>query len=261
MKEDRARSAEGLAGCSVRATRYPSRSSRRSLSWLSRFLIEVKTVEWLRRNLSAPAWKPPSVTTASKCAAVDELSDRSLSYSPRQSFSEFCPIYQILPPYDRSAPDLPAVLPRRWRKKVITLYKFGPFLGTPDSSPFVIKTMMLLRLAGVPFREAQGNPFKAPQGAPAVYRRRRGEGRGLHADPISSSRKNTTLRFRPRVWTRGAEGKLPGPSKGCAKITSISACLRCDGSILIISRRDWAATCSARYRLLPARLSNRCCVE
>jgi len=47
---------------------------------------------------------------------------------------------------------------------VITLYKFGPFLGTPDSSPFVIKAMMLLRLAGVPFREAQGNPFKAPQG-------------------------------------------------------------------------------------------------
>lgn len=47
---------------------------------------------------------------------------------------------------------------------MITLYKFGPFLGTPDSSPFVIKVMMLLRLAGVQFREAQGNPFKAPHG-------------------------------------------------------------------------------------------------
>jgi glutathione S-transferase len=45
---------------------------------------------------------------------------------------------------------------------VITLYKFGPFLGTPDSSPFVIKVMMLLRFAGVPFREVQGNPFKGP---------------------------------------------------------------------------------------------------
>src|ERR1700681_1154156 len=55
---------------------------------------------------------------------------------PRQSFSEFCPIYQILSPYDRSA-DLPPVLRRRGRRKVITLYKFGPFLGTPDSSPFV----------------------------------------------------------------------------------------------------------------------------
>lgn len=45
---------------------------------------------------------------------------------------------------------------------MITLYKFGPFLGTPDSSPFVIKVMMLLRLAGVPYREVQGNPFKGP---------------------------------------------------------------------------------------------------
>jgi glutathione S-transferase len=46
--------------------------------------------------------------------------------------------------------------------KVITLYKFGPFLGTPDSSPFVIKVMMLLGFAGLPYREAQGNPFKGP---------------------------------------------------------------------------------------------------
>ncbi len=46
---------------------------------------------------------------------------------------------------------------------MISLYKFGPFLGTPDSSPFVIKVMMLLKLAGVPYRERQGNPFKAPQ--------------------------------------------------------------------------------------------------
>ena len=45
---------------------------------------------------------------------------------------------------------------------MITLYKFGPFLGTPDSSPFVIKVMMLLRFAGVPYREVQGNPFKGP---------------------------------------------------------------------------------------------------
>src|SRR5438477_10338592 len=82
---------------------------------------------------------------------------------PRQSFSEFCPIYQILPSYDRSAPGLPAVLRRRGRRKVVTLYKFGPFLGTPDSSPFVIKVMMLLKLAGVSYQEAQGNPLKAPQ--------------------------------------------------------------------------------------------------
>jgi glutathione S-transferase len=45
---------------------------------------------------------------------------------------------------------------------MITLYKFGPFLGTPDSSPFVIKVMMLLRLAGLPYQEVRGNPFKGP---------------------------------------------------------------------------------------------------
>jgi glutathione S-transferase len=45
---------------------------------------------------------------------------------------------------------------------MITLYRFGPFLGAPDSSPFVIKTMMLLKLAGLEYRAVQGNPLKAP---------------------------------------------------------------------------------------------------
>jgi glutathione S-transferase len=46
---------------------------------------------------------------------------------------------------------------------VIILHRFGPFLGTPDSSPFVIKAMMLLRLAGLSFELVQGNPLKAPR--------------------------------------------------------------------------------------------------
>lgn len=45
---------------------------------------------------------------------------------------------------------------------MITLYKFGPFLGTPDSSPFVIKAMLLLKFAGLTYREVAGNPFKGP---------------------------------------------------------------------------------------------------
>ena len=45
---------------------------------------------------------------------------------------------------------------------MITLHVFGPFLGTPDSSPFVIKTMVLLKLADLPYRSVRGNPFKAP---------------------------------------------------------------------------------------------------
>ena len=45
---------------------------------------------------------------------------------------------------------------------MITLYRFGPFLGAPDSSPFVIKTMMLLKLAGLESQSVQGNPLRAP---------------------------------------------------------------------------------------------------
>ena len=45
---------------------------------------------------------------------------------------------------------------------MITLHRFGPFLGAPDSSPFVIKTMMLLKLAGLEYRAVQSNPFNAP---------------------------------------------------------------------------------------------------
>jgi glutathione S-transferase len=47
---------------------------------------------------------------------------------------------------------------------MITLYTFGPFLGTPDSSPFVIKTMVLLKLAGLEYREQTGGLFRAPKG-------------------------------------------------------------------------------------------------
>ena len=36
-------------------------------------------------------------------------------------------------------------------------------MGAPDASPFVIKVMMLLKMAGIPYREAQGNPLKAPK--------------------------------------------------------------------------------------------------
>jgi glutathione S-transferase len=45
----------------------------------------------------------------------------------------------------------------------ITLHRFGPFLGAPDSSPFVIKAMVLLKLAGLSFGAVQGNPLKAPR--------------------------------------------------------------------------------------------------
>jgi len=45
---------------------------------------------------------------------------------------------------------------------MITLYAFGPFLGSPDSSPFVTKAMALLRMAGAPHRVVLGMPFAGP---------------------------------------------------------------------------------------------------
>lgn len=45
----------------------------------------------------------------------------------------------------------------------ILLYRFGPFLGTPDASPFVIKAMLLLKFAGLRYRLLDGNPMTAPR--------------------------------------------------------------------------------------------------
>lgn len=50
------------------------------------------------------------------------------------------------------------------KRSGIALHTFGPFMGTPDSSPFVIKTMVLLKLASLEFREVRSLPFGAPYG-------------------------------------------------------------------------------------------------
>jgi glutathione S-transferase len=47
---------------------------------------------------------------------------------------------------------------------MITLYSFGPYFGLPDGSPFVVKAMLLLRFAGLPFKEDRGGYFRAPKG-------------------------------------------------------------------------------------------------
>jgi len=46
---------------------------------------------------------------------------------------------------------------------MITLYTFGPSFGLPDPSPFAIKAIALLKLAGVDFKLANGDPRKAPK--------------------------------------------------------------------------------------------------
>jgi len=47
---------------------------------------------------------------------------------------------------------------------VITLYTFGPYYGIPDGSPFVVKAMMLLKLAGLDYIETRSAPPMAPKG-------------------------------------------------------------------------------------------------
>lgn len=47
---------------------------------------------------------------------------------------------------------------------MITLYGFGPAFGLPDPSPFVMKTEVQLRMAGVPYRRDRGTPPQSPIG-------------------------------------------------------------------------------------------------
>jgi glutathione S-transferase len=47
---------------------------------------------------------------------------------------------------------------------MITLYTFGRYFGLPDGSPFVIKAMLLLKFAGLAYREDRGGYGRAPKG-------------------------------------------------------------------------------------------------
>jgi glutathione S-transferase len=47
---------------------------------------------------------------------------------------------------------------------MITLHAFGPAFGLPDPSPFVVKAMVQLRMAGQPFQIDSKGFFKAPKG-------------------------------------------------------------------------------------------------
>lgn len=47
---------------------------------------------------------------------------------------------------------------------MITLYTFGPHFGLPDGSPFVTKTMLLLKFAGLPYQENRQGYGRAPKG-------------------------------------------------------------------------------------------------
>ena len=47
---------------------------------------------------------------------------------------------------------------------MITLYGFGPAFGLPDPSPFVMKTEIQLKMAGVRYRFERAAPQESPKG-------------------------------------------------------------------------------------------------
>jgi glutathione S-transferase len=47
---------------------------------------------------------------------------------------------------------------------MITLYAFGPAFGLPDPSPYVIKTEIQLKMAGLPYRRDLTGFPTAPKG-------------------------------------------------------------------------------------------------
>ncbi|MBU3886987.1 glutathione S-transferase family protein [Methylosinus sp. KRF6] len=47
---------------------------------------------------------------------------------------------------------------------MIKLYSFGPYFGLPDASPFVLKTMALLKFAGLRYSEDHSGYGRAPKG-------------------------------------------------------------------------------------------------
>jgi glutathione S-transferase len=52
---------------------------------------------------------------------------------------------------------------------MITLIHYYPALGLPDPSPFVLKAMTLLRMAGLDYQSERGMPNKGPKGKlPAI---------------------------------------------------------------------------------------------
>jgi glutathione S-transferase len=47
---------------------------------------------------------------------------------------------------------------------LITLYGFGPGFGLPEISPFVTKTEIQLKMAGLPYRKEKARPTASPKG-------------------------------------------------------------------------------------------------
>ena len=63
---------------------------------------------------------------------------------------------------------------------MITLYGFGPGFGLPEISPFVTKTEVQLKMAGLAYRKERATPPASPKGSCLISSMR---ARGLPIPP------------------------------------------------------------------------------
>ena len=76
---------------------------------------------------------------------------------------------------------------------MIVLYGFGAGFGLPEISPFVTKTEVQLKMAGLSYRKEKAMPPSLAQGAVALYPRRRRGDRRFRPSSAPISRANTAL--------------------------------------------------------------------
>ena len=95
---------------------------------------------------------------------------------------------------------------------MITLYGFGAGFGLPEISPFVTKTEVQLKMAGLAYRKEKAMPPASPEGAIAIHRRRGRKHRRFHLHP-RPYRGQIRLRFR-RAAVACRRGRRPGRSSG-----------------------------------------------
>ena len=111
---------------------------------------------------------------------------------------------------------------------MITLYTFGPSFGLPDGSPFVTKAMLLLKFAGLPYRENRQGLSQAPKGKLPYI-----DDAGITVADSTfirfTSRKNTGSISMP--GSPPSRKRRRGRSKKCAKSTFIWPCWRRAGSM------------------------------
>ncbi len=113
---------------------------------------------------------------------------------------------------------------------MITFYSFGPYFGLPDASPFVIKAMLLLKFAGLPFEENRHGYTRAPKGKLPYYPI------SMTRVPLSRIRPSSAFISRKNTASILMQGSsrsrkpLPGRSKKCARSTFIGLLLRHAGA-------------------------------